>query len=112
MVWLMFMSSTIFVEFMLIRHPMNRRLDIELRTKNLRKNKNFPGKFVLQVEARDGLGSGPFTDNAEIVIDIQSINNHRPVITNPALTNSSVDIQGVSFCFALSFRSNLIDSFN
>ncbi|KAG4077206.1 hypothetical protein HA402_016193 [Bradysia odoriphaga] len=50
------------------------------------------GKFVLQVEARDGLGTGPFTDNAEIVIDIQSINNHRPVITNPALTNSSTQI--------------------
>lgn len=56
----------------------------------------FTGKFVLQVEARDGLGTGPFTDNAEIVIEIQSINNHRPVITNPALTNSTVDIQGVS----------------
>lgn len=54
----------------------------------------FSGKFVLQVEARDGLGTGPFTDNAEIVIDIQSINNHRPVITHPALNNSSVEIQG------------------
>lgn len=83
-----------------------------IKNEKFEKKQNFPGKFVLQVEARDGLGSGPFTDNAEIVIDIQSINNHRPVITNPALTNSSVDIQGVSFCFALSFRSNLIDSFN
>lgn len=61
------------------------------------------GKFVLQVEARDGLGSGPFSDNAEIVIDIQSINNHRPVITNPALTNSSVDIHGVHQIFNLKF---------
>ncbi|KAJ6636635.1 Cadherin-87A [Pseudolycoriella hygida] len=52
------------------------------------------GKFVLQVEARDGLGTGPFSDNAEVVIDIQSINNHRPVITNPAQTNSSVEIHG------------------
>lgn len=59
------------------------------------------GKFVLQVEARDGLGTGPFADNAEIVIDIQSINNHRPVITNPALANSSVDIQGVRQTFSV-----------
>lgn len=67
------------------------------------------GKFVLQVEARDGLGTGPFTDHAEIVIDIQSINNHRPVITNPALTNSSVDIQGVRYIFNLLIRFIFMD---
>lgn len=47
------------------------------------------------MEARDGLGSGPFSDEAEIIIDIASINNYRPVFIMPALSNASVELQEV-----------------
>lgn len=50
---------------------------------------------MLAVEARDEMGSGMFTDNAEIVIDIQSINSYRPVFIMPALTNASVELPEV-----------------
>lgn len=47
------------------------------------------------MEARDELGSGMFTDNAEIIIEIQSINSYRPVFIMPALTNASVELPEV-----------------
>lgn len=53
------------------------------------------GQYKLRVEARDGLGSGPFADEAEIIIDIASINNYRPVFIMPALSNASVELQEV-----------------
>lgn len=53
------------------------------------------GKYVLAVEARDEMGSGMFADNAEIVIEIQSINSYRPVFIMPALTNASVELPEV-----------------
>lgn len=54
------------------------------------------GQYTLQVEARDGFGSGPFTDNAEIIIVVQSINNHRPTFIMPALSNASVELPEVN----------------
>lgn len=55
------------------------------------------GKYVLDIEARDGLGSGPFSDQAKIIIEIKSINSYRPVFIMPALTNASVELQEVNF---------------
>lgn len=56
---------------------------------------SFAGQYKLRVEARDGLGSGPFADEAEIIIDVASINNYRPVFIMPALSNASVELQEV-----------------
>lgn len=50
------------------------------------------GQFTIEIEARDGLGQGPYTDNAEIIIEVHSINQHRPVFIMPALTNATVEI--------------------
>lgn len=53
------------------------------------------GQYRITVEARDGLGFGPNADQAEIMIDVQSINNYRPLFIMPALSNASVEIQEV-----------------
>lgn len=58
--------------------------------------KGKQGQYKITVEARDGLGFGPNADRAEIVIDVQSINNYRPIFIMPALSNASVEIQEVS----------------
>lgn len=58
--------------------------------------KGKQGQYKISVEARDGLGFGPNADQAEIVIDVQSINNYRPIFIMPALSNASVEIQEVS----------------
>ncbi|XP_055585161.1 cadherin-87A [Uranotaenia lowii] len=50
------------------------------------------GQYSIEIEARDGLGSGPHSDTAEIRIEIQSINQHRPVFIMPALFNATVEI--------------------
>uniref|UniRef100_A0A182NLH4 Cadherin domain-containing protein n=1 Tax=Anopheles dirus TaxID=7168 RepID=A0A182NLH4_9DIPT len=50
------------------------------------------GQYRIDIEARDGLGSGPHSDAATIVIEIQSINQHRPVFIMPALYNATVEI--------------------
>lgn len=54
------------------------------------------GRYQIEIEARDGLGSGPHTDTAVIMIEIQSINQHRPVFIMPALYNATVEIPEVS----------------
>ncbi|XP_058116398.1 cadherin-87A [Anopheles ziemanni] len=50
------------------------------------------GQYRIEIEARDGLGSGPHSDTATIMIEIQSINQHRPVFIMPALSNATVEI--------------------
>lgn len=57
--------------------------------------KGKKGQYKMIVEARDGLGFGPNIDKADIVIDIQTVNNYRPVFIMPALSNASVEIQEV-----------------
>lgn len=57
--------------------------------------KGKTGSYAMTVEARDGLGFGPNTDTAEMVVDVQSVNNYRPVFIMPALSNASVEIQEV-----------------
>lgn len=59
--------------------------------------KGKKGQYKLTVEARDGLGFGPNADKADVVIDVQSVNNYRPIFIMPALSNASVEIQEVSF---------------
>lgn len=61
--------------------------------------KGKKGQYNLTVEARDGLGFGPNSDKADIVIDVQSVNNYRPIFIMPALSNASVEIQEVSIQF-------------
>lgn len=51
------------------------------------------GQHKLRVEARDGVGSGPHTDYAEIIIDVIEVNQHRPIFIMPALSNATVEIQ-------------------
>lgn len=51
------------------------------------------GQYTLKIEARDGIGSGPHTDVAEIVIDVIEVNQHRPMFIMPALSNATVEIQ-------------------
>lgn len=58
--------------------------------------KGKKGQYKLTVEARDGLGFGPNADQADVVIDVQSVNNYRPIFIMPALSNASVEIQEVS----------------
>lgn len=58
--------------------------------------KGKKGQYKLTVEARDGLGFGPNADTADVVIDVQSVNNYRPIFIMPALSNASVEIQEVS----------------
>lgn len=60
--------------------------------------KGKKGQYKLTVEARDGLGFGPNVDKADVLIDVQSVNNYRPIFIMPALSNASVEIQEV--CFA------------
>ncbi|XP_055623372.1 cadherin-87A [Toxorhynchites rutilus septentrionalis] len=50
------------------------------------------GQYRIEIEARDGLGSGPHSDKATIMIEVQSINQHRPVFVMPALYNATVEI--------------------
>lgn len=57
--------------------------------------KGKKGQYTLTVEARDGLGFGPNSDTTDIVIDIQSVNNYRPIFIMPALSNASVEVQEV-----------------
>ncbi|XP_052863844.1 cadherin-87A [Anopheles cruzii] len=50
------------------------------------------GQYRIEIEARDGLGAGPHSDTATIMIEIQSINQHRPVFIMPALYNATVEL--------------------
>ncbi|XP_070490349.1 cadherin-87A isoform X2 [Chironomus tepperi] len=51
------------------------------------------GQYKIKVEARDGVGFGPHTDIAEIIIDVIEVNQHRPMFIMPALSNATVEIQ-------------------
>lgn len=51
------------------------------------------GQHSLKVEARDGLGIGPNSDETEIIIDVIEVNQHRPSFIIPALSNATVEIQ-------------------
>lgn len=50
------------------------------------------GQFTIEIEARDGLGQGPHKDNAEIIIEVHTINQHRPKFIMPALANATIEI--------------------
>lgn len=65
------------------------------RAKYLRFRNSHTGQYKITVEARDGVGFGPNADQADIVIDVQSINNYKPEFVMPALSNASVEIQEV-----------------
>lgn len=61
------------------------------------------GQYKLKVEARDGVGFGPNTDHAEIILDVIEVNQHRPVFIMPALSNATVEIQE-----SLAFKDYLV----
>ncbi|XP_059616920.1 cadherin-87A [Phlebotomus argentipes] len=50
------------------------------------------GHYQLLVEARDGKGTGPYSDTAEIAIEVSSVNQHRPVFIMPALNKALIEI--------------------
>lgn len=80
---------TSIIPFPAVVHPLKKSLN--------RFPLSFPasGQYRIDIEARDGLGSGPHNDAATIVIEIQSINQHRPVFIMPALYNATVEIPEV-----------------
>lgn len=57
------------------------------------------GDYEIIAEARDELGNGPNSDDAKILIKVQSINSYRPFFIMPALSNASVELQEVSYIF-------------
>jgi Cadherin domain len=65
------------------------------------------GKYRLHIEARDELGSGPNTDTAEVIIEVQTINQHRPVFVMPALSNATVEIPEVSSFESFFFQTGI-----
>ncbi|XP_037922792.1 cadherin-87A [Hermetia illucens] len=52
------------------------------------------GKYILEVEARDGVGAGPHKEQATVIIDVLGINQYRPVFLMPALSNATVELPG------------------
>lgn len=66
------------------------------------------GNYRIQIEARDGLGSGPHSDLAEIKIEIQSINQHRPIFIMPALSNATVEIPEVSVLYSFALYPSFV----
>ena len=71
------------------------------------------GQYTLQVEARDGVGSGPHTDSTEIIIDVIEVNQHRPMFIMPALSNATVEIQenlAIQDYLVLTVKANDSDS--
>ncbi|XP_055710433.1 cadherin-87A isoform X2 [Phlebotomus papatasi] len=50
------------------------------------------GHYHLHVEARDGKGAGPYSDTAEIAIEVSSVNQHRPEFIMPALNKALIEI--------------------
>lgn len=62
------------------------------------------GDYEMVAEARDDLGNGPNSDEANILIKVQSINSYRPLFIMPALSNASVELQEVIYMdFVLTF---------
>ena len=55
------------------------------------------GFYVLVVEARDNQGSGPHSSTANVVIEVQGVNQHRPQFLIPASSNATVEIPGVNY---------------
>lgn len=69
---------------------------------------NFSGQYELKVEARDGIGAGPFTDEADILIDIHRINNYRPEFIMPASSNATIEVQDVSIQIMHLYSTHLL----
>lgn len=51
-----------------------------------------PRQFHLVIEARDGEGNGQFSDRSAIDIEIQDVNQDKPVFIMPALANATVEV--------------------
>ena len=54
------------------------------------------GSYRIEVEARDGAGSGPHSDNCSVDIRVTSVNQHKPQFVLPELTNTTVEVPEVS----------------
>lgn len=59
--------------------------------------KGKKGKYILQVQARDNQGSGTFEASATATITVLGVNQHQPNFIIPGVSNSTVEITGVSF---------------
>ncbi|XP_076290426.1 cadherin 87A isoform X1 [Lasioglossum baleicum] len=50
------------------------------------------GSYRIKVEARDGAGSGPHSDECNVDIRVTPVNQHKPQFVLPELTNATVEV--------------------
>ncbi|XP_011882059.1 PREDICTED: cadherin-87A [Vollenhovia emeryi] len=50
------------------------------------------GSYRIEVEARDGAGSGPHSDRCYVDIRVTPVNQHKPQFVMPELTNATVEV--------------------
>jgi len=50
------------------------------------------GSYRIEVEARDGAGSGPHSDKCFVDIRVTPVNQHKPQFVMPELTNATVEV--------------------
>nr|XP_012234071.1 PREDICTED: cadherin-87A [Linepithema humile] len=50
------------------------------------------GSYRIEVEARDGAGSGPHSDKCYVDIRVTPVNQHKPQFVMPELTNATVEV--------------------
>lgn len=53
------------------------------------------GSYRIEVEARDGAGSGPHSDKCYVDIRVTPVNQHKPQFVMPELTNATVEVPEV-----------------
>lgn len=63
------------------------------------------GSYRIEVEARDGAGTGPHSDRCYVDIRVTPVNQHKPQFVMPELTNATVEVPEVCIkkkeCFRL-----------
>ncbi|KYN32871.1 Cadherin-87A, partial [Trachymyrmex septentrionalis] len=50
------------------------------------------GSYRIEVEARDGAGSGPHSDRCYVDVRVTPVNQHKPQFVMPELTNATVEV--------------------
>lgn len=53
------------------------------------------GSYRIEVEARDGAGTGPHSDRCYVDIRVTPVNQHKPQFVMPELTNATVEVPEV-----------------
>lgn len=67
------------------------------------------GSYRIEVEARDGAGSGPHSDRCYVDIRVTPVNQHKPQFVMPELTNATVEVPEVCMkkkeCFPFALKN-------